>query len=119
MPPVEKKPANPTLVKIPENPDQNAHPLASSTGQDDEPLLIDWPAQDDEFGFPLLESLNPDVRNLMHTALRVAPSQAPVLLCGETGTGKEVLARFIHRNSPRFEHPFGVKPISFSFAISI
>lgn len=39
-------------------------------------------------------------------AKRVAESPATVMLIGESGSGKEVLARFIHQNSPRAENPF-------------
>ncbi|HYQ70830.1 MAG TPA: sigma 54-interacting transcriptional regulator, partial [Gammaproteobacteria bacterium] len=36
----------------------------------------------------------------------VAAAHAPVLLQGETGTGKELAASYIHRNSPRSDQPF-------------
>ena len=45
---------------------------------------------------------------LLDTARRAAASSATVLLLGETGTGKEVLARALHRWSPRAARPFVV-----------
>ncbi len=46
------------------------------------------------------------VRNLLKDALTVAQVDSPVLITGENGTGKEILARFIHHHSPRCEQPF-------------
>jgi DNA-binding NtrC family response regulator len=48
------------------------------------------------------------MEQLLETARRAAASSATVLLLGETGTGKEVLARALHRWSPRAERPFVV-----------
>jgi len=49
---------------------------------------------------------SPAIRKIMQTVSAVAPTRATVLLEGETGTGKEVLARTIHEISPRRDAPF-------------
>jgi len=45
-------------------------------------------------------------RRLVAQAKQVAASEADVLIEAESGTGKELVARFIHRNSPRRARPF-------------
>ena len=48
------------------------------------------------------------MRRLFGMISKVAPTKSPVVLAGETGTGKEVLARAIHQLSPRAKGPFVV-----------
>jgi len=49
---------------------------------------------------------SPSIRKLAAEAARVAGSPLPVLIQGETGTGKGVLARWLHQHSPRADEPF-------------
>jgi DNA-binding NtrC family response regulator len=49
---------------------------------------------------------SPAILALIEVIGRVAVSNAPVLISGETGTGKGLVARVIHRSSPRADHPF-------------
>jgi DNA-binding NtrC family response regulator len=63
-------------------------------------------AIDRKFGF---ESIIGKAKNLLSTldnASRAAQSDSTVLVRGETGTGKELLAKAIHFNSPRRDRPF-------------
>jgi len=46
------------------------------------------------------------LREVMHLVCQVAPLESPVLLLGETGTGKELLANALHMASPRRGGPF-------------
>jgi DNA-binding NtrC family response regulator len=49
---------------------------------------------------------SPPVRKLRELVARVASAEAPVLVAGETGSGKELVARAIHRQGPRRAGPF-------------
>ena len=51
---------------------------------------------------------NPAMQLFMNTVDRVVPSSSPLLIMGETGVGKEHLARAIHSESPRSAGPFEV-----------
>lgn len=46
------------------------------------------------------------MQEIFATVTRVAATRATVLLCGESGTGKDLIARAIHYHSPRRERPF-------------
>jgi DNA-binding NtrC family response regulator len=49
---------------------------------------------------------DPASQALFASIRQIAPSSAPVLITGETGTGKEVVARSIHDACRRAAHPF-------------
>ncbi len=49
---------------------------------------------------------NPEMQLVLHQAQRAAAASVSVLITGETGTGKEVLANAIHQGGPRANKPF-------------
>ena len=53
-----------------------------------------------------LVGTSPAMQAIFSIIRQVAPTSAPVLICGETGTGKELVAREIHKLSPRGDGPF-------------
>lgn len=57
-----------------------------------------------EPGAPI--AADPESLSVLALAERIAASDIPVLINGPTGTGKEVLSRFIHDSSPRADKPF-------------
>src|SRR5215469_7638097 len=67
--------------------------------------LVRKTRQDREAPDPFIGASNA-IRNLADQARRVVSAESPILLLGETGTGKGVLAKWIHQNGPRAEEPF-------------
>ncbi len=80
------------------------------------PARVSFGLADLAFGHALIAELvrpqhrpacgEPASAKLLALAARIAASSATILLQGETGTGKEGLARFIHAASPRAAGPF-------------
>src|SRR2546421_2017066 len=56
--------------------------------------------------FPRISTVAPEMETLFVTLRRAATAQCTVLVGGETGTGKELVARAIHLESPRQKAPF-------------
>jgi two-component system response regulator HydG len=73
---------------------------------------VEWPAARDGAPSPApapagdLIGESPAWRAAVELARRVAPTRSNVLVTGETGTGKELLASLVHRASPRASAPF-------------
>ncbi len=63
--------------------------------------VVDGPGGADFEGDPVLPGQGPAIAELRARLFRAAPDPAPVLISGETGTGKERLAREIHQRSGR------------------
>ena len=63
-------------------------------------------AREDSGGDDKVIAKDPGTRSLLSLVKRVAESPATVLITGESGCGKEVIARYIHQHSPRAAKPF-------------
>jgi DNA-binding NtrC family response regulator len=63
-------------------------------------------AVDQKYGFKSLVGESTGLKNVIDLASRAARTDAAVLITGETGTGKELLAKAIHFNSARRDRPF-------------
>ncbi|MEX2318137.1 MAG: sigma-54 dependent transcriptional regulator [Pirellulales bacterium] len=61
---------------------------------------------DERFGFEGVVGNSPQMHEIIARLQRIAPTDASVLIQGETGTGKELVAKAIHQNSPRKKRPF-------------
>ena len=77
------------FIHLPPDPDLIAAVLAA-VADDERPLIARDPA--------MLE--------VVRLAERIGPSDASVLITGESGVGKEVMARFVHKKSKRADKPF-------------
>ena len=73
---------------------------ASRVGEDDDEF------EDEELPETDFIGSSPAMIEIYKTVSRAAPTDATVVIEGETGTGKELVARMIHRNSRRSTHPF-------------
>ncbi len=63
-------------------------------------------AQKTSYSLQEMIGKNPSMKEVFELIHRIAPSMANVLISGEVGTGKEMLARTIHNISPRSGKPF-------------
>ena len=61
---------------------------------------------DEKFGFEGVIGNSPQMHDVLERLQRIAPTDATVLIQGDTGTGKELVAQAIHQNSPRKKRPF-------------
>lgn len=78
---------------------QRAEAALSATQEDEDTDIEDLPESE-------MIGSSPSMVEIYKVISRVAPTDATVLIEGETGTGKEMVARMIHRNSPRAAQPF-------------
>jgi DNA-binding NtrC family response regulator len=58
------------------------------------------------YQFENIVGRSPAMQEIFATVMRVAPTRATVLLAGESGVGKDMIARAIHQHSPRKDRPF-------------
>lgn len=61
---------------------------------------------DEKFGFEGIVYASSQMQSIIDRLKRISPTDASVLIQGETGTGKELVAQAIHQNSPRKKKPF-------------
>jgi NtrC-family two-component system response regulator AlgB len=93
------KPFTPDQVRLVVKRALDAHQLKRRVSELEEQLThTDAPAH--------FDSSSPALRALLEQARRAAASEAPVLLRGESGTGKNILAQWIKAHSPRSDRPF-------------
>ena len=128
LPKLRKNPARPEIIIMTAYGDPDGAELAVKGGAWD---YLEKPVSIDHFNLTLQRAIrfrkqsqltesvivmnhegfigeSPQILSCLELAAKAAPTQANVLICGETGTGKELLANLIHRNSPRANESFVV-----------
>jgi DNA-binding NtrC family response regulator len=58
------------------------------------------------YSFPNIVGKSDRMLKVLDLVSQVAPSRSTILITGDTGTGKELIAKAIHSNSPRVDHAF-------------
>ena len=91
-PPIEGRQLSPTRLLMPDGVVKHLHVVAHAV-------------HDDATGEEIVGS-SPPLRTVLSHVSKVAPMDSTVLITGETGTGKELIARAIHKRSPRSARTF-------------
>ena len=82
--------------------DQAIALIQRAMAQSDKPV----PAAGEEAGVPEIQGHAPAMQEVFRAIGRLSNSSATVLITGESGSGKELVARALHRHSPRAKKPF-------------
>ena len=82
--------------------DQAIALIQRAMAQSDKPV----PAVGEEVGVPEIQGHAPAMQEVFRAIGRLSNSSATVLITGESGSGKELVARALHRHSPRAKKPF-------------
>lgn len=69
-------------------------------------VAVEMTALEASFTFKSIIGTSKGINTAKHIAKIAAQNDAPVLILGETGTGKELFAQAIHNSSPRYDKPF-------------
>jgi DNA-binding NtrC family response regulator len=86
----------------------NANHVSRTMLRVDKPEGVSRVASPAQTSFGRLIGASPQMRELYPLCQRLAVSTVPVVIEGETGTGKEALAEALHENGPRAQGPFVV-----------
>jgi transcriptional regulator with GAF, ATPase, and Fis domain len=77
-----------------------------SEGRRNEEMIVALTEEIDQASmFEEIVGSSPAIQGTLSRVAKVAPTDTTVLILGETGTGKELIARAIHKLSPRSHHP--------------